>query len=196
MRSVRREHELVIRAALGAGVADPRKLLLVENLVLASAQVAVSVVLLAGVLAFSVSARTNEIGIRMSLGADSARIQRMVIMEGGVLLAIGLVLGMAAAKAGSWLIEGLLFGVPPHDPLTRGLVAGIMAAIGIGACWLPATRAARIEPASACGASSASVATYLIRTSIQRSGTLPVRRYVAPAPSSITRKAPTVPRRC
>ena len=89
---------------------------------------------IAGVLAFSVSARTNEIGIRMSLGADSARIQRTVIMEGGVLLGIGLVLGMAAAKAGSRLIEGLLFGVPPHDPLTLGIVAGMMAAIGIGAC--------------------------------------------------------------
>jgi putative ABC transport system permease protein len=102
---------------------------------------------IAGVLAFSVSARTNEIGIRMSLGADSARVQRMVIMEGGVLLGIGLLVGIAAATAGARLIEGLLFGVPPHDPLTLGLVAGIMAAIGIGACWLPAARAARIDPA-------------------------------------------------
>ena len=102
---------------------------------------------IAGVLAFSVSARTNEIGIRMSLGADSARVQRMVIMEGGVLLGIGLLVGIAAAMAGARLIEGLLFGVPPHDPLTLGLVAGIMAAIGIGACWLPAARAARIDPA-------------------------------------------------
>ena len=102
---------------------------------------------IAGVLAFSVSARTNEIGIRMSLGADSARIQRMVITEGGTLLGIGLVLGILAARVGSRLIEGLLFGVPPHDPLTLGLVAGIMTAIGVGACWLPAARAARIDPA-------------------------------------------------
>jgi putative ABC transport system permease protein len=109
--------------------------------------VIIAAVGIAGVLAFSVSARTNEIGIRMSLGADSARVQRMVIMEGGVLLGIGLVLGIAAAMAGSRLIQGLLFGVPPHDPLTLGLVAGIMAAIGIGACWLPAARAARIDPA-------------------------------------------------
>ncbi|MDQ4080889.1 MAG: ABC transporter permease [Gemmatimonadota bacterium] len=109
--------------------------------------VIIAAVGIAGVLAFSVSARTNEIGIRMSLGADSARVQRMVIMEGGVLLGIGLVLGIAAARVGSRLIQGLLFGVPPHDPLTLGLVAGIMAAIGIGACWLPAARAARIDPA-------------------------------------------------
>ena len=104
---------------------------------------------IAGVLAFSVSARTNEIGIRMSLGADSARVQRMVITEGGILLGIGLLVGIAVAMAGSRLIQGLLFGVPPHDPLTLGLVAGIMAAIGIGACWLPAARAARIDPAIA-----------------------------------------------
>jgi ABC-type antimicrobial peptide transport system permease subunit len=111
--------------------------------------VIIAAVGIAGVLAFSVSARTNEIGIRMSLGADSARVQRMVIMEGGVLLGIGLVIGVAAAMAGSRLIEGLLYGVPPHDPLTLGLVAGVMAAIGIGACWLPASRAARIDPAIA-----------------------------------------------
>jgi predicted permease len=109
--------------------------------------VIIAAVGIAGVLAFSVSARTNEIGIRMSLGADSARVLRMVIMEGGVLLGIGLVLGIAAASVGSRLIQGLLFGVPPHDPLTLGLVVGIMAAIGIGACWLPAARAARIDPA-------------------------------------------------
>jgi putative ABC transport system permease protein len=109
--------------------------------------VTIAAVGIAGVLAFSVSARTNEIGIRMSLGADSSRIQRMVIREGAALLGIGLVVGFATAKAGSRLIEGLLFGVPPHDPLTLGLVAGIMAAIGIGACWLPAARAARIDPA-------------------------------------------------
>jgi putative ABC transport system permease protein len=109
--------------------------------------VIIAAVGIAGVLAFSVSARTNEIGIRMSLGADASRVQRMVIMEGGMLLAIGLVIGIVGAALGSRMIQGLLFGVPPHDPLTLGLVAGIMAAIGIGACWLPAARAARIDPA-------------------------------------------------
>jgi len=109
--------------------------------------VIIAAVGIAGVLAFSVSARTNEIGIRMSLGADSARVQRMVIMEGGVLLAIGLVLGVAGAALGSQLIKGLLFGVPPHDPLTLAVVAAVMAVIGVAACWVPAARAARIDPA-------------------------------------------------
>ncbi len=109
--------------------------------------VIIAAVGIAGVLAFSVSARTNEIGIRMSLGADSGRVQRMILREGGVLLAIGLVLGVAGAFLAGRLIQGLLFGVAPYDPITFIGVARMMAVIGIGACWLPALRAARIDPA-------------------------------------------------
>jgi putative ABC transport system permease protein len=109
--------------------------------------VIIAAVGIAGVLAFSVSARTTEIGIRMSLGADSGRVQRMILSEGGVLLAIGLVLGVAGAFFAARLIQGLLFGVAPYDPATFIGVAAMMAAIGIGACWLPARRAARIDPA-------------------------------------------------
>jgi predicted permease len=109
--------------------------------------VIIAAVGIAGVLAFSVSARTNEIGIRMSLGADSGRVQRMVLMEGGVLLLIGLILGVGGAIFASRLIQGLLFGVAPHDPLTLVGVAVLMAAVGVGACWIPALRAARIDPA-------------------------------------------------
>jgi putative ABC transport system permease protein len=102
---------------------------------------------IAGVLAFSVSARTNEIGIRMSLGADRGRVQRMILREGGVLLALGLGFGVAGAFFATRVIQGLLFGVAPHDPVTFIGVAGIMAAIGIVACWIPALRASRIDPA-------------------------------------------------
>ena len=109
--------------------------------------VIIAAVGIGGVLAFSVSARTNEIGIRMSLGADSGRVQRMILREGGVLLAIGLVLGAGGAFFAAGVIRGLLFGVAPHDPVTFIGVAGMMAAIGIMACWIPALRAARIDPA-------------------------------------------------
>jgi ABC-type antimicrobial peptide transport system permease subunit len=108
--------------------------------------VIIAAVGIAGVLAFSVSARTNEIGIRMSLGADSGKVQRMVLMEGGVLLAVGLTLGVGGALVATRLIRGLLFGVAPHDPVTLAGVAVMMAAVGIGACWFPALRAARIDP--------------------------------------------------
>jgi predicted permease len=109
--------------------------------------VLIAAVGIAGVLAFSVSARTNEIGIRMSLGAASGRVQRMILREGGVLLAIGLLLGTAGAFLVGRAIRGLLFGVAPDDPLTLAGVAVAMAAIGLGACWIPALRAARIDPA-------------------------------------------------
>ncbi len=101
---------------------------------------------IAAVLAFSVSARTNEIGIRMSLGADSGRVQRMVLSEGGVLLIIGLVLGVVGSLSLSRLMSGLLFDVSPNDPLTLGVVALVMAAVGVAACWFPAARASRIDP--------------------------------------------------
>jgi putative ABC transport system permease protein len=102
---------------------------------------------IAGVLAFSVSARVSEIGIRMSLGADSGRVQWMILREGGTLLVIGLALGVAGAVFAARVIRGLLFGVTPYDPLTFIIVTVTMAAIGIVACWIPAMRAARIDPA-------------------------------------------------
>jgi putative ABC transport system permease protein len=111
--------------------------------------VIIAAVGIAGVLAFSVSARTNEIGIRMSLGADRGRVQRMILGEGGVLVALGLVLGVGGALIAGGVISGLLFGVAPNDPITFIGVAVLMAAIGILACWIPARRAARVDPAIA-----------------------------------------------
>ncbi len=111
--------------------------------------VIIAAVGIAGVLAFSVSARVNEIGIRMSLGADSGMVQRMVLREGGVLLAVGLVLGVGGALLATRLIRGMLFGIAPNDPVTLAAVAALMLAVGLGACWIPALRAARIDPAVA-----------------------------------------------
>jgi putative ABC transport system permease protein len=104
---------------------------------------------IAGVLAFSVSARTHEIGIRMSLGADGGRVQRMIVSEGGVLVGLGLVVGVIGALSLSRLMQGLLFGVQPHDPVTLAGVSAVMAVVGLVACWVPAMRAARIDPVEA-----------------------------------------------
>ncbi len=101
---------------------------------------------IAAVLAFSVTARTNEIGIRMSLGANAGQVQRMVLSEGGMLVGLGLVFGVAGSFLLARLMQGLLFGVAPHDPMTLGAVAALMAVIGVAACWIPAARAARIDP--------------------------------------------------
>jgi len=142
------ENVLTVGQIRDASVA-PRRL----NAVLVSSFGALAVIIaavgIAGVLAFSVSARTNEIGIRMSLGADSGRVQRMILSEGGVLLMFGLVIGVAGAVFATRLMQGLLFGVAPGDPVTLLSVAIGMAVVGVVACWLPALRAAGIDPAVA-----------------------------------------------
>jgi putative ABC transport system permease protein len=109
----------------------------------------IAVVGIAGVLAFSVSSRTAEFGIRMSLGADAARVRRMVLGEGGVLLGVGLGTGAIGALLTSRLLQGLLFGVTPNDPITISGVALMLAGVGILACWLPAAKAARVQPSIA-----------------------------------------------
>ena len=101
---------------------------------------------IAAVLAFSVSARTNEIGIRMSLGADAGKVQRMFVSEGGTLVVTGLVIGTVGAIGLSRLIQGFLYGVQPSDPVTIAVVFGVMAAVGLTACWIPAMRAAKVDP--------------------------------------------------
>jgi putative ABC transport system permease protein len=109
----------------------------------------IAVVGIAGVLAFSVSSRTAEIGIRMSLGATQGQVQRMVLGEGGVMIVVGLVLGVLGALLASRLMQGLLFGVAPSDPVTLMSVAMILAAASIAACLVPAFRASRVDPSVA-----------------------------------------------
>ena len=110
---------------------------------------AIAMVGIAGVLAFSVSSRTSEIAIRMSLGANAARVYRMVLGEGGTLLVFGLALGVGGALAAARLLRSLLFGVTPHDPVTLAAVGVVLAAVGVAACWVPAARAAHVDPAVA-----------------------------------------------
>jgi putative ABC transport system permease protein len=109
----------------------------------------IAMVGIAGVLAFSVSSRTSEIAIRMSLGANAGRVYRMVLGQGGTLLGVGLAVGLIGALGAARLLRGLLFGVTPYDPTTLGGVALLLAAVGVAACWLPAARAAHVDPAVA-----------------------------------------------
>lgn len=140
------EHVLTIAQIRDQSV-SPRRL----NAVLLSSfsllAVVIAAVGIAGVLAFSVGARTAEIGIRMSLGASAGDVQRMILREGGALLAMGLAMGLALTFAATRFIRGLLFGIEPYDPATLAGVVMMMAVIGLLACWLPARRASRIDPA-------------------------------------------------
>jgi predicted permease len=142
------EHVMTVAQIRDESVA-PRRL----NAMLVSSFGALALIVaavgIAGVLAFSVSARTNEIGIRMSLGADGGRVQRMIVSEGGLLVGLGLVIGVIGALSLSRLMQGLLFGVQPHDPVTLAGVSAVMAVVGLLACWIPAMRAARIDPVEA-----------------------------------------------
>jgi ABC-type antimicrobial peptide transport system permease subunit len=102
-----------------------------------------------GVLAYAVSQRTHEIGIRMALGAQKRNVLSLVIRHGMRLALIGVCLGAAAAIALTRVLASLLYEVAPTDPLTFASVAFLLLAVAWLACWLPARRAARIDPMEA-----------------------------------------------
>ncbi|MGE3274004.1 MAG: ABC transporter permease [Vicinamibacterales bacterium] len=99
-----------------------------------------------GVMAYTVSRRTREIGIRMALGAEHGRVLWLVLREVALLTGIGIVLGIPGALGLSRLVESQLFGVGAADPVTLAAAAATLAAVGLLAGYLPARRAARVEP--------------------------------------------------
>lgn len=99
-----------------------------------------------GVVSYAVEQRTNEIGLRMALGATPGRIVREVLADGGVMAGLGMAIGLVASLAVSRLIEGLLVGVPARDPATFALVSLTLIAAALLAAWMPARRAARLDP--------------------------------------------------
>ena len=105
-----------------------------------------SAVGLYSVLAYAVSQRRSEIGIRMALGAQTGQVIGLVMRDGLGLVAIGLVLGLAGAAGAARLIQTLLFDVRPLDPLVYAGVALLFTIVAALACLLPSMRAARIDP--------------------------------------------------
>lgn len=110
---------------------------------------ALAAVGLAGVLAFSVNLRRREVGIRVALGAAPVAIRNMIVGDGLRLTVAGLAIGLALAAGLSRFLGKLLYGVSPRDLATFGSVAAILVAVALAAAWLPARRAARIDPLEA-----------------------------------------------
>lgn len=123
------------------------------NLLLLGSFAIVALVLAAlgvyGVVGYGVSERTQEIGIRLALGAERAGVVRMIIVQGMTAVVIGLAGGLLAAIGATRFIEGMLYGVQPHDAQTFAWVTVSLAAVALAACALPALRAAFVQPAIA-----------------------------------------------
>ncbi len=100
-----------------------------------------------GVTAYAVARRRTEIGIRMALGAQRARVARLVLSRVAVLIGIGIAAGVVVSVWASRFIAALLFGIQPSDAATMAVAAAVLAAVGASAGWLPAWRASRTDPA-------------------------------------------------
>jgi ABC-type antimicrobial peptide transport system permease subunit len=99
-----------------------------------------------GVMAYAVTQRTQEIGVRLALGAQTGDVLWLVIRQGMRLALLGVTLGLLGAWALLRVIKDMLFGISSSDPLTFGAIALLLSLVALLACWLPARRAARVDP--------------------------------------------------
>jgi len=99
-----------------------------------------------GVMSLAVSQRVHEIGVRMAIGARPAEIIRMILGQGMGLALVGVIIGVATAFTLTSAVKSFLFGVTPNDPATFLAVAAVLAAAALAACYLPARRAAQVDP--------------------------------------------------
>jgi len=135
-------------ARIGATLAQPRfRTGLVS--VFALVGLALAAVGLYGVLAYLVTLRRHEIGIRMAVGADRGAVLGLIMLEGMRMVGAGVVLGLAAGAGVSVLIRGLLFGVSPADPVSLAGSTLVLLAVASAAAFLPAVRAVRVNPLEA-----------------------------------------------
>jgi putative ABC transport system permease protein len=130
---------------LGRSVARPR-FLMTLLLVFSGIALFLAAIGIYGILSYAVAERTNEIGIRMALGADRGAVLRMVVGQAMVLAGTGVALGLVGSFALSRLLTSLLFGVTATDPLTFALVPVLLALVALAASTVPAARAVRVDP--------------------------------------------------
>jgi putative ABC transport system permease protein len=114
--------------------------------IFASVALVLAMIGIYGVVSYSVAQRTHEIGIRAALGANSSNMLGLILRGGMVPMVLGLVIGLAGVFGLTRFISSLLFGVGEHDPITIAAVALILAAVALIACYIPAKRAAKVDP--------------------------------------------------
>ena len=131
-QSLRRERMLAVLSGIFGAVA-----------------LALSMLGLYGVMAYTVARRRNEIGVRIALGADSPRVLRMVLGDVTRVVLIGVALGAAGALASGKLVTAFLFGLAPADPRVLGVAALVLMIVALGAGLIPAWRASRVDPVAA-----------------------------------------------
>jgi putative ABC transport system permease protein len=134
-----------MEAVFSASVSSPR-FQAVLLLVFAGLAIALAMIGVYGIVSYSISQRTNEIGIRVALGARSADVVGLVLREALALAAIALMFGLAGSLALSRVLQSLLFEVTPTDPITLATVCFVVLVVSALAAVLPARRAARIDP--------------------------------------------------
>jgi putative ABC transport system permease protein len=131
--------------ALGASIAQERfRTLLLSSF--SGIALVLAAVGIFGVISYSTSQRTHEIGIRMALGAQQRSVLRLILGQGVKLAMLGLGVGAVAALLLTRLMAGLLYGVSATDPLTFGAVAIVLLGVAVTACYIPARRAMRVDP--------------------------------------------------
>jgi len=133
-------------AVLAESVAQPRFYMLLLT-AFALVALALSAIGIYGVVAFLVGQRSREIGVRIALGASPGRVIRMIVREGSAMTLGGLGLGLLGAFGLTRLMDALLFGVAATDPTIYALVALVLAGVALASCWVPALKAARVDPA-------------------------------------------------
>jgi putative ABC transport system permease protein len=139
-------HTIKPMAQLVAESLAQRYFSLVLLAVFASVALALAVIGLYGVIAYSVAQRTREFGVRLALGATVGHVLQLVLREGIALVALGVGLGLAGAFALSRFVQSMLFGIGAHDPFTFIATATLLGAVGVIACLVPALRATRVDP--------------------------------------------------